>query len=193
MHKVDEERLEQMVGSHELPLQLKQLYDQAEVVWHRIASGPLPDHLLVMLVAVSNSVKVEDRDDSIWDRIEKHTPVIVKTDGGSPYEAEFVERRSNGRLEIRELQSDDYKKTVLERFVVLKDAPADSRLGWPQSLWPLERGDRVSWTPADGEVQEVKFHGYENGKVHIKAGKTKNRNEYVDLNEIVIIQAAEAV
>jgi len=193
MHNVDEEILTQLAGTHEFSDQLKLLYDQAQVAWHRIGSGPLPEQMLLMLVAVSNSVKIEQPEESIWDRIEPYTPVIVQTQGGSPYEAEFLERRSNGRLQIRELQDDDYKKLVLERFVKLKDQPHETKLGWPQKLWKLERGDRVQWAPTEGdaEVEEVKFHGFENGKVHIKAGKGKNRNEYVELDEIVILEPVE--
>lgn len=191
MHKRDEEKLQQMVGDHELPQSLLQLYDQAETCWHRISTGPLPEQLLVMLVAVSNSVKIEEPEESLWDRIELHTPVIVDPGHGTPYEAEFIRRCTNGRLEVRELQDDDYKKMVLERFVKLKDEPAKIKLDWPQKLWPLERGDRVHWAPDNGEVEEVKFHGYENGKVQIKAGKQKNRNEYVDIDDIILLQPVE--
>lgn len=191
MQKQDEERLQQMVGAHELPEQLLRLYDQAETCWHRISTGPLPEHLLVMLVAVSNSVKIEQPEESLWDRIDLHTPVIVSPGGGTPYEAEFIRRASNGRLEVRELQSDEHKKMILERFVKLKDAPPEAKLDWPQKLWSLERGDRVHWAPEDGEVEEVKFHGYENGKVQIKAGKQKNRNEYVEVEDIILLQSVE--
>lgn len=181
-----------MTGGHEFSPQLLALYDQAEMAWHRISSGPLPEQTLLVLVAMSNSVKIEPPEPTIWDRVELHTPVIVDTSGNSPYAAEFIRKQSNGRIEIRELSSDDHKKTVLERFVSLANPPHKTKLDWPQKLWSLERGDRVQWAPDEGEVSEVKFHGFENGKVQIKAGKGLNRNEYVDLSEIVILETVES-
>jgi len=192
MNKKDESILIQMTDSQEFSPELLRLYDQAVQAWHRVSSGPLPTHTLLSIVAVSGSVKVVVPEPSLWDRIELHTPVIIKQNGGSPYEAEFVRRMTNGRLEVRELSSDEHKKAVLERFVTLKDEPDNP--DWPQRFWGLKKGDLVHWAPPEGEVSEVKFQGVEpGGQVFIKAGKLKTKNEYVAAEEIVILDPAEAV
>ena len=180
-----------MVDSHDLPEALVQMYDQAEAAWHRISTGPVPEHVLVSLVAVSGSVVTKEPEPSFWSGVELHTPVVVDN-GTTAYEAEFIRVASNGRLEVRELQSDEYKKMVLERFVKLKKAPREDRLDWPQKLWFVERGERVHWAPEDGEVSEVKFHNFENGKVQIKAGKQMTKNEYVDVDSIIVLEPVEA-
>lgn len=198
MHISDQEKLVQMCGTHDFSQRLLQLHEQAVAVWHKVSSGPLPDMILMMIVIQAEALTVPAPVKSIWDDVDRYTPVIVSQNGETPYEAEFLQRRHGnrvGQVEIRLFQSDEHTKTVLERFVKLKLQPKHP--DWPQRFWELKKGDMVLWNRADPETgdavsEECRFQGIEpGGQVHIKAGSKNSRNEYVEADSIQVLEPVE--
>jgi hypothetical protein len=197
MHAFDEERLQRLCGSHELPERLLQVYAVAEKIWHRISSGPLPDETLMGLVIQSQSYLIAEPKTCIWDNVPAYTDVIVSHRNETPFEAEFVRRkfgadgRAIGQVEIRLFGDDSTIRAEPEEFVKLVDQKTDR--SWPQHLQGLQRGDLVGWQPADGDFQEVRFHGVEpGGQVHLKTGATNKKNTYVSADEVTILEPVEA-
>lgn len=201
MHSYDEERLQHICGSHELPERLLQLYGIAQKLWHTIQTGPMSDDVLMCLVIQAKAYSIPEAVENLWDNVPAYTDVVVRHRSETPYEAEFVRRtfgsdgRDIGQVEIRLFRDDTTLRSVPQEYVSILEPPSSSIV--QSTLFDgLKSGDLVAWTNSteDGPTPFVRFQGVmDDGKIHLKTGRTNSKNTYVPASEVSLIPVPEAV
>lgn len=199
MHIHDEERLQHMVGDHNLPDRLLQLYAIAQQIWHTIQTGPMSDDILLSLVIQAKAYSIPEVVANPWDDVPAYTDVVVRHRSETPYEAEFVRRkfasdgRDIGQVEVRLFGDDSTIKAIPAEYVSILTEPLSTGPEIPEHLAGVNRGDMVGWTVDGQEMTEVRFHAITpKGELHLKTGKTNSKNTFVPADEVSLLTAVEA-